>query len=99
MSDCMGLIDVIAGAMRDDIALYFTPIDPEETQLPTGIAIGARHRTCGITYAMSNEVAIDQILFSGNPEKELTKAIIDTIKPVVVAAIEARTRRRTRDSA
>ncbi len=92
MSETMGLVDAIAAAIRDDIALYFMPVDRDDTQLPTGIAVGARHQSCGLTYAETREVGIDDILFSRNPEQELTRAIIAAIEPVVVAAIEARAR-------
>lgn len=91
MSDTSVLMETIAAAMLDGVTLSFAPDDADGTQLPTGLIVGVRHggpgsRVIGTTSVLS----FDELLASGAADKVLTEAIIDTMEPVIDAAIRDR---------
>lgn len=91
MSDTTALMETIAAAILDGATLSFTPDDADGARLPTGLIIGVRHQGRG-TQVSSNTtpVGFEELMASGAAEKLLTEAIVDTMEPVIDAALRDR---------
>lgn len=87
MSESTALMDTIAAAVLDGLALSFTPVDADGTGLPTGVVVGVRHDRRGGVHGSTLEVGFDELVLSGAPDKVLSEAITDAAAPVVDAAL------------
>lgn len=88
MPDTTVLVETIAAAMLDGVTLSFTPDDADGTQLPTGLIVGVRYHGHGAqVFGATSPLGFDELLASGAPDKVLTEAIVETMEPVIDAAI------------
>ncbi|MBW3603808.1 MAG: hypothetical protein KY460_02665 [Actinobacteria bacterium] len=91
MSDTSVLMETIAAAMLDGATVSFAPHDADGTQLPTGLIVGVRHDgRGGRVIGNTSVLGFDELLASGAADKVLTEAIVDTMEPVIDAAIRDR---------
>jgi hypothetical protein len=91
MAETTVLMETIAAALLDGATLSFTPDDADGTRLATGVLVGVRHHGRGArVFGKTTAIGFEELLASGAADKLLTEAIIDTLEPVIDAAIHDR---------
>lgn len=81
------LLEAIATAVLDSTTVTFGPSEADDG-LPTGIVIHVRHDRHGRVYDNATAIGLTDLSLSGRADTMLADAVLDTMAPVVHAALD-----------